>query len=154
MPPLCSCGKNCGKHPIPPNGLKDATTELDQLHAWNERYPDANWAVRTGSESGVWVADYDGDAGREGRRAPEAEIGGLDEPAQIKTGGGGLHDLYLWPEDGESIRNSAGDVAPGVDVRGEGGYVLLPGSLHRSGNRYEAMGKRRDPAPAPEGLVS
>jgi hypothetical protein len=156
VPPICGCGdvcgKDCGKHPIPRNGLHAATNDLAQLHEWNNRYPHANWAVRTGPESGIWVADYDGDEGHNSRRALEAETGGLGNTAQVRTGSGGLHELYLWPQDGETIKNSASKLAPGVDVRGDGGYILLPGSLHRSGKRYEAVDDRK-PVHAPAGLL-
>jgi hypothetical protein len=59
----------------------------------------------------------------------------LPPTLQAITGGGGFH-LYFRAPEGVEIRNSAGKLGAGVDVRGNGGYVLLPPSLHISGRRY------------------
>src|SRR5262249_125364 len=59
------------------------------------------------------------------------------------TGGGGRHLLFAHP--GRTIRNKVG-LRPGLDVRGDGGYIVLPPSLHASGNRYVW---ERDPGRAP-----
>jgi hypothetical protein len=52
----------------------------------------------------------------------------------VITGGGGLHLYFRHP--GFEIRNSAGALGPGLDLRGDGGYIIAPPSLHASGNRY------------------
>ena len=74
--------------------------------------------------------------------------------AVVETGGGGLHYWFRVP-DGVEVRNSAGKLGPGLDVRGDGGYVIVPPSLHASGKRY---GWRNESnangiAPAPEWLL-
>lgn len=135
----CSCGKDCrrsvGKHPRTGNGLRDATRDLDAVAGWWRRWPDANIAVATGTMSGIWVLDVDpGHGGLETIEALEVEHGELAPTWCTETGGDGLH---LWFRLGNAVvRNSAGRLGPGLDVRGEGGYVVAPPSRHRSGRRY------------------
>ena len=69
----------------------------------------------------------------------------LPDTYTVKTGGGGQHLYFLWPE-GAGVRNSAGKIAPGLDVRGHGGYVVAPPSLHASGARYEVNESAVPPA--------
>ena len=55
------------------------------------------------------------------------------------TGGGGTHLDYIMPE-GKTYGNQTGDLPPGIDIRGVGGYTVLTPSLHKSGNRYQYEG--------------
>lgn len=137
---LCGCGRlDCrdpGKHPIGalvPNGLNNASTDEAKLRRWWTARPDANVAVATGA---VVVLDVDprhhGDASL---AELERKHGALPTSAQVRTGGGGLH-VYLQAPPGITIKNSAGKLGPGLDIRGTGGYVLAPPSKHISGNRY------------------
>lgn len=153
----CACGKSdCpspGKHPIPKHGLKDATTDEKIIRRWWEaQWPDANVAIVTGRVSGLVVIDADGEAGCETpwlRRLP-------DTP-EAATGGGGRHILFAHPGEGVRIGNRQG-LAPGVDIRGDGGYIVAPPSLHRSGRRYEWDGMLHPDdvplAPLPDWLLS
>ena len=134
----CSCGKseckNIGKHPRTPNGFKDATTDARQIKKWWRRWPRANIGVVTGVRSGVWVLDVDKrHGGLESLHHLEEEYGEFPAGPRVRTGGNGLH-IYL-KSAGRSIKNRTG-VWPGIDVKGNGGYVVLPPSLHVSGNRY------------------
>jgi DNA-binding transcriptional ArsR family regulator len=70
--------------------------------------------------------------------------------ASIKTGGGGVHHYLRCPGEGVEIRNSAGKVGPGLDIRGEGGYVIVPPSATEG--PYEVLHKR-PPAKTPEWLI-
>jgi hypothetical protein len=93
--------------------------------------------ILTGSASGVIALDIDP---RHGGEASFAEMltrtgGELPVTAEQKTGGGGRHFLFQHP--GFAIRNSAGRLGPGIDVRGDGGYIVVPVSSHASGGRYE-----------------
>lgn len=97
--------------------------------------------MATGSRSGVVVVDVDFDKG--GFETLTALIYQHEEwpvtPA-VRTGGGGLHFFFRHPE-GAEIRNDAGKkFGPGIDVRGEGGYVLLPPSTHATRRVYEWEG--------------
>ncbi|NTW15342.1 MAG: hypothetical protein HGA38_03155 [Candidatus Moranbacteria bacterium] len=96
-----------------------------EVRDWWERYPSANVAVVTGRISGLVVVDIE--AGGETR--------GYLPTVISKTGGGGWHFFYAYPEVGE-VRNR-NRFREMTDIRGEGGYVVMPPSLHASGNRYE-----------------
>jgi hypothetical protein len=145
----CSCGKSdCTSPAKHPRVLwrDEATDDEDQIRAWWGEWPDANIGLATGPISGLWVLDLDqkdyGPENFEGFRA------GRDlAPAVVKTGGGGAHLLFAW-EDHAEVRNRAG-VLRGVDVRGDGGYVIAPGSVHASGALYEwAVDVEPTPSPA------
>ena len=122
------------KRPATANGLKDATTDLDIIRQWWRQEPQFNLAIATGAVSGIFVVDVDGlDAEVELRRL-EAEYGGLPSTVEAITARG-RHVYFRSPE--VPVRNSASKIAPGIDVRGDGGYVLAPPSIHPSGRRYE-----------------
>lgn len=135
----CSCGRYCnniGKHPRTPDGFKSATTDPKQVEAWWSEWPDANIGMPTGAASGVIVIDGDGPTG-----VTNLEALALSENApRAETGGGGLHVYLAHPGQGIRIPNSTGKLAESMDVRGDGGYVALPPSLHRSGRRYGWLG--------------
>lgn len=151
-PSGCSCrSEGCGspgKHPRVPRGLHEATRALYVIDAWWERWPGAGVGVATGEGSGVFVLDVDGAEGA----ASLAELPRLPETVEASTGRG--HHIYFRMPQAD-VRNSAGRVGEGLDVRGTGGYVIGPPSRHVSGRRYEW---RRDPfehdlADAPQWLV-
>jgi hypothetical protein len=74
--------------------------------------------------------------GEEGLAVLQQQHGVLPLTVESLTGGGGGHLLFTYPTD-TTISNSAGKLASGVDVRGEGGYIIAPPSVHLSGNAYE-----------------
>jgi putative DNA primase/helicase len=157
----CSCGKDCGrnagKHPRTANGLLDATADPDQVPHWWSRWPDANVAVATGAASGVWALDVDpAHDGLASIERLEAEHGEIPPTWCVETGGDGLHLWFLLGD--TALRTSAGLLGPGLDVRAEGGYVVVPPSRHRSGRRYRWSDAWRpgsvDLAPAPPWLVA
>jgi Bifunctional DNA primase/polymerase, N-terminal/Primase C terminal 1 (PriCT-1) len=106
----------------------------EEAHGWFRAWPDAGIGIVTGAISGLVVIDVDirhgGDVSLE---ALERENGQLPATVECLTGGGGRH-LYF-AHSGGLIRNKAG-LTPGVDLRGDGGYVVAPPSLHLSGVRY------------------
>jgi hypothetical protein len=121
------------KRPATANGVKDATTDLEVIRSWWGRVPDLNVALATGALSGIFVIDLDGvDAEAELRRL-EQEHGELPATVESITARG-RHVFFKMPQ--VPVRNSAGRIAPGIDVRGDGGYVLVPPSLHPSGRGY------------------
>lgn len=145
----CTCGstKGCstGKHPRTPRGLKDATLDPRVAAAWWAQWPSANVGVATGAGSGLVVIDLDVKAATDDRPALdgvrelvrlEAENGALPDTLRSRTGRGGLHLFFSYPQGVERIKSSAGEVAPGIDVRADGGYVVVPPSNHESGNVY------------------
>jgi hypothetical protein len=134
----CSCGNPAcgspGKHPRVARGLTEASKAPQQIRAWWGRWPTANIAVATGQISRFFVLDVDpGHGGDESLRTLEVEHGPLPHTVRSLTGGGGDHILF---EHVPGLRNSAGRIAPGIDVRGDGGYVVAPPSLHISGRSY------------------
>jgi Bifunctional DNA primase/polymerase, N-terminal/Primase C terminal 1 (PriCT-1) len=130
--PVFPC-KPGGKDPLTKRGHIDATTDPRKIHMWWKRWPNANIAVPTGERSGVLVVDVDHPAGLD---ALEAEHGRLPETRTHSTGSGGMHYLFEYPDSAE-IRNSAGKLAEGLDVRGEGGYTIVPPS--RTTQPYEVL---------------
>lgn len=138
------------KVPLTAHGLKDATTDADEIRSWWRQWPDANVAVRTGSVSGLVVIDVDGDDGVASLRALEREHCTLPRTASVVTPRGGQHFYLAHP--GVPVSNSAGRLGAGLDVRGEGGYVVAPPSIGPTGRRYEPD-ERAPLAPAPWWLV-
>ena len=132
--------KKNGKHPHGAGGLKDATTDLARIDAYWTRCPAANIGIPTGALSRCFVIDIDSKSGGyDTADELQSRYGAFPATLAVQTGGGGLHLHYAWRLGGV-IRNSASKLGPGVDVRGEGGYVLAPPSLHHSRNRYEWTG--------------
>lgn len=132
-------GGNCsspGKHPRTGNGLLSATTDLDQIARWWDDYPNANIGLVTGKISGVFVLDVDGETGIASMAALAERYEPLPPTRTIRTGGG-RHYYFRHP--GVKIRTVARFCSdlPGLDSRGDGGYVVAPPSLHISGRRYE-----------------
>lgn len=131
--PIFPCGID--KKPLTPHGFKDASTDSAQVRAWWEEHPGASIGTPTGPSLGAWVLDVDQPNGPASLEELEGLFGPLPETREQRTGGGGRQLFFRWPE-GRDIRNSAGKIGPGLDVRGDGGYVILPPSGHPSGGRY------------------
>ena len=136
----CSCGSPActgtkpGKHPRTARGCLDATTDPEQIRQWWTQWPDANVGVATGG--GLVVVDIDPrHGGDDGLDELVARLGKLPDTVEALTGSKGRH-IYLRAPEGVEIRNSASTLAPGVDVRGEGGYVVAAPSSHVSGGTY------------------
>ena len=136
-----------GKIPCTSNGVLDASTEERLAAIWFERFPDRGVALATGKPSGVWVVDLDGPDAVELFKKLRAEAGD-DSRAMTSITNRGYHLFYEMPNDGTDIRNSAGKIGPGIDVRGTGGYVVLPPSPHPDGPAYR-WAKGRGPKDYP-----
>ena len=145
----CACGnascRSQAKHPRTRNGCKDATTDLAQIERWWRAWPNANIGIATGA--GLVVIDVDGPAGEAALQVLQSEHGPLPETATVKTSRG-RHLYFRTPKD-RHIPCSAGG---GLDVRGEGGFVVAPFSQHISGHVYE-WGRTTEWAEAPAGLL-
>jgi hypothetical protein len=138
----CSCGnqkcKRIGKHPRNKNGVNGATKDITEIEGWWDRWPDANIALACGEISGVLVVDSDngnGKYGDESLETLEQQLGKLPPTVESITGGGGRHLLLKYPS-GVKILNKVG-LVNGIDVRSNGGYIILPPSMHKSGKKYE-----------------
>ena len=102
---------------------------VEEVKQWFSRWPNANIACITGEISGLVVVDFDSPKAVE--RAHQLRI--LNTPT-VKTSRG-IHAYYKYPL-GKKIRNIANEKTK-VDIRGEGGIIIMPPSLHMSGHRYE-----------------
>lgn len=139
----CSCRQpDCGspgKHPRTRRGLHDATTDPAEIGQWWRQWPTANVGVRTGLVSGLVVIDIDPEHGGLDTMRSLAAEHAIPKGLRVRTGSGGWHIYFAHP--GGQIRNSAGTaLGPGVDVRGDGGYVIAPPSRHVSGGTYQWNG--------------
>lgn len=133
----CSCGRHdCSspcKHPRV-HWRTSASTDAGQVRDWWTRWPTANIGLVTGVKSGLIVLDVDpAHGGLDSLRDLVAEEGAVEAFARVRTGGGGMHFYLRHP--GGRVRNRTG-LRPGIDVRGDGGYVVAPPSVHASGRRY------------------
>ena len=140
-----------GKRPITKNGFKNATSDPQTVREWWRMYPDANIGFVTGN--GLMVVDVDmhGKDGKQSIKQWEDKNGPLPMNTWLsKTGGGGAHAFF---KVNQKIGNKK-DVLPGVDIRGDGGYIVAPPSIHESGNLYEWIQEPKgDPAMAPDSLI-
>jgi len=140
------------KRPATANGFLAATTDLDTIRQWWRSEPQYNVAIATGTVSGVFVVDVDSlDAELELRRL-EAQYGTLPPTVEVITGKG-RHAYFRMPE--SAVRNSESKIAPKIDVRGTGGYALVPPSIHPSGRAYAwSVDCARAIAAAPDWLLA
>ncbi len=150
------CGSECpsaGKHPRTANGFKEATTDAGRIREWWAKWPHANIGGRTGGERQIVALDFDPKNGGSASLADltEAHGAGWQDTLTHRTGSLGFHFFFQYPA-GVELSNSAGTIGPGVDTRAEGGYVVLPPSLHATGRRYELTNAAQI-APAPEWLL-
>ena len=135
----CTCGHECaspGKHPLTKSGFHEATTSPAQIKAWWGQWPWANIGIRTGKESGIVVLDIDQKPGAEENLAAiQSKYGSLPDTLEAKNGGGGRHIFFKHP--GVEIPCGANILGIGIDIRGDGGYIVAPPSKHILGRRYE-----------------
>lgn len=120
------------KIPLVKNWGKAATTDLRQIKQWWQKWPDANIGLVTGAVNGIVVIDLDVKNGIDGEANFKAlcrKLGiRLPRTYIVETPSGGLH-LYFRTKRAGKIRNSAGVLGSGIDIRAEGGYVVAAGSL-------------------------
>jgi len=101
---------------------------------WMARWPNANWALRTGSETGISVIDIDlRNSGYESFAQLQQQRGPMPDTLRDATGGGGRHLFY--DSNGMKIPSVKGWLR-GVDIKSELGYVILPEGRHKSGTHY------------------
>lgn len=135
----CDCGNpdcpRAGKHPIghlARGGFKNATSDIQTVDRWWSACPNANIGLATGDA--CWVLDLDGEEGVAAFRKLCQEHGGWPTTLTSRTGGGGLH-LFFAADDRVGCKTKI--LGLPIDVRGHGGYVILPPSKHQSGRQYE-----------------
>jgi hypothetical protein len=142
----CSCRareacRSAGKHPRTEHGVHDATRAAPRILEWATSFADANIAIATGRASDLLVLDIDPrNGGRATLASLEQEFGCLPPTTETITGGGGSHFFFRAPP----IAAIRGSLGSGIDVKFEGGYVVVPPSDHASGAEY-AWASGRDP---------
>lgn len=142
----CTCGdiecKNIGKHPFTKHGLNDASGNIVEVAALFQYRSDLNIALRTGEVSGFFVLDVDGQKG--GFKSLDELMLTYDEfpPTIVITTGRGCHIYFNYPKNTE-IKNRT-NFMPGLDIRGNGGYVVGVPSRHASGKNYEHSPNSKD----------
>jgi hypothetical protein len=146
--PVFPCWPN--KKPIGelcPHGFYDASRDEAQVREWWKKQPDAGIAVPTGPASGVDLLDIDiyKPGVEESFAQLTAELGPLPPTREVRSGSGGQH---LWLKSAPGLRCSV--LAPGIDVKAEGGYMIVPPSRHETGNVYRFVNQLKlAPWPAP-----
>jgi hypothetical protein len=120
-----------GKRPLTAHGYKDATSDPATVESRWTRWPAANVAIRTGD--GLAVLDVDPrHGGDRSLRDLIAAHGPLPDTAAAVTGGGGSHYYFRTRRPTRTA-----DLAPGLDLRADGAYVVAPPSIHSSGGLYD-----------------
>lgn len=145
------------KTPYTANGFKSATKIPRIIDRWWADNPDAMTGVPTGAPIGAWVLDIDRKTAPDGTPINgfealadlEAEHGALPDTLKAATPSGGTHFYF---RHAGAVRNRA-ELGVGIDVRGDGGYVIAPGSETRSGERYEWLNPGTPIADAPQWLL-
>lgn len=142
---------NVGKRPLVAwEPFQTRLPTINEVRAWWTRWPNANIGMPTGALAGVVVLDADSSEAKK----LAMEQGGVDRTPAVFTGKpGGIHFWLAHP--GEVVSNFARK-RPGLDFRGDGGYVLVPPSLHASGARYRWVEGTAalSPAPVPPWLLT
>lgn len=116
------------------------------IERWWKEWPDANIGVITGSISRLVVIDIDEE---QGIGHVEPFLNG--ETLKAVTGGGGIHLYFKHP--GGRVPNAV-RMFPGVDCRGDGGYVVVPPSIHKNGQAYIWDNEGVNVSELPEALLS
>ena len=141
----CSCPaqgtcKSPGKHPVSklvPRGAGDASTDITKIRAWFAKDREYNIAVATGRNSHGWltVVDLDITKGKDGPKVHEALLLAENKPLATTlsqtTGSGGKQ--YFWWSKSEVKNNVETKLGAGIDIRGTGGYVVVPPSTNKNG---------------------
>ena len=127
------------KRPFTSNGFKAASVFPHVLQRWWSDWPDALVGMPTGERTGVWVLDMDAHKG-----ATEADLQSLPPTRTVRTRSGGKHFYFRHV----GLGNSPGRLPAAWDVRGQGGFVLVPG------NPGYTLERELPPADAPEWLLA
>jgi bifunctional DNA primase/polymerase-like protein/primase-like protein len=123
-----------GKQPACERGCLAATVDESTIRQWWQSEPRYNIGVACGSLSGIFVVDVDSHEAEARLAKLEAEHGKLPPTVEVITIRG-RHLYFRYPSK-HAVRNTTSRIAPGIDSRGQGGYVLAPPSIHPSGRAY------------------
>jgi hypothetical protein len=153
----CTCRKgakceHAGKHPRTLHGLNDASCDSQKIRGWWKNWPDANIGIATGSKWGIIVLDVDDKnkgAGSLSLRALQDKHGWQPDTLVSFTGNG-KHLVFKHP--GRPVTISVSSLGAGLDIRGDGGYIVAPPSVHANGKFYSWEDQDKPIAEMPEWL--
>lgn len=114
--------------------------------AAHPKYHNCNWALDTG-KSGIFIVDVDTKPDKDGVESLKNLPQQLNSPLVVRTPSGGFHYYYI----GQGPNSASSKLGPGLDTRGQGGYVLIPGSANGNGIPY-SFAEAGDPDPLPKWL--
>jgi hypothetical protein len=143
-----------GKVPLTPHGVKDATTDPIAIREWWNKWPDANIGIATGLSSHLVVLDIDGVEGENSLKELEAQFGKVPATLEAQTGNSGRHLYFESRDERLVIRNSSSTLGRCLDVRGEGGYVVAPPSIHVTTRKCYQWINREPPLPVPAWIAA
>src|SRR5262252_9868027 len=129
-----------------------ASSDGDVIRAWARTHEGCNWGVVCGWMSGLWVLDVDGRRGKASLLSLIERHGTEWTNTLTATTGRGEH-LYFAHPDTTTVRTSPGKLGAGLDVRGDGAYVIVPPSVHPSGVLYAWKDSQRMLVLAPAWLL-
>jgi putative DNA primase/helicase len=124
--------KPLAKYPALVRWAADSSNDPNQIAKWWSRWPEANIGLDCG-RSDITVVDIDQHSkdkdGRASLDALQRKYGRFPPTLRSRTPTGGIHYFFK----GGGLRNTVGALGPGIDTRGNGGMVLLPGSRTEAG---------------------
>ena len=123
------------KKPLVNDWPNQATTDDRQIHKWWQQWPEANLGIATGKGSGFFSIDIDGPEGERSWTQLISEIPEIPEETLEQKTGRGRQLLFQYPGGKTPVRNRT-NVRPGIDIRGDGGYIVVPPSIHPNGATY------------------
>jgi hypothetical protein len=125
------------KIPCEPDPFGTATNDPEKIKEWFPRYPECGFGIVTGASNSTTVLDIDIKNGVNGLENFSALGITIPKTGIVRTPSGGFH-VYFYTGSLQ-IPCSVGKVAPGVDVRGYGGYAVGPGTRHQNGTYHWIM---------------
>lgn len=146
------------KTPLVPGGFKAATISEKKITEWWKRWPDASIGMRMGPLSNLFLLDVDrpkesGETdGEDTLTRLVNRYGPFPETLTARTPSRGTHYYYQWPE-GQDVRNSTSQIGEKLDIRGDGGYSVVPPSPGPNGGPGYEWINTVAPAPAPQWLL-
>lgn len=153
----CTCGNtNCtaiGKHPRTKRGMNDASRDKAQIEKWfGPKAPLSNVAIRTGKDSGITVIDIDCGPEKMGMQTWADIIRNHGEPNTLKatSGSGGPHVSFQYTP---ALQTGTNRLGQHVDVKNDGGCLIVSPSRHKSGGRYRWVNWGTPLAPLPDYLL-
>ncbi|MGW1343999.1 bifunctional DNA primase/polymerase [Kribbella sp. NPDC002412] len=157
--PVANCN-DCRDNPHDPatcghltcHGFYAATTDTERVAAIVAAVPGGQLAVRTGAVSGLVVIDVDPAHGGGVSLAELVAHQLVPRTLWVRTGSGGVHLYYRHP--GREIPSRPMPNRAGIDVKADGGYVVLPPSIHhRTHEPYRWCEGLCEPSEMPPPLI-